>query len=74
MIGPDALHPSMAAELVLMLMRSIRSANSILMLERAFDQRTTSKAIFAPADYQLTDKLTETVGLRYTDGKESGPI
>lgn len=45
-------------------------ASSILMLERVFDQRTTSKAIFAQADYQLTDKLTATAGLRYTDDKK----
>ncbi len=31
------------------------------------EQDTTSKAIFAQADYRVTDKLTLTAGVRYTD-------
>jgi len=45
-------------------------ASSIMIVERNFKQRTTSKAIFAQADYELTDKLTLTAGLRYTDDKK----
>ncbi|MBP7336699.1 TonB-dependent receptor [Niveispirillum sp.] len=45
-------------------------ANSVLMLERVFTQRTSSKAIFAQADYELTDRLTATAGLRYTDDRK----
>lgn len=45
-------------------------ANSVLMLERVFTQRTNSKAIFAQVDYELTDKLTATAGLRYTDDRK----
>lgn len=42
----------------------------VVYLERDFAQRTTSKAIFAQFDYQLSDKLTMTAGLRYTDDKK----
>ncbi|MFV3077002.1 TonB-dependent receptor [Niveispirillum fermenti] len=45
-------------------------ANSVLTVERVFTQRTSSKAIFAQADYELTDKLTATAGLRYTDDRK----
>lgn len=45
-------------------------ANSILTVERVFTQRTSSKAIFAQADYELTDTLTATAGLRYTDDRK----
>lgn len=45
-------------------------ANSIFTVERVFAQRTTSKAIFAQADYQLTEDLTATAGIRYTDDKK----
>jgi iron complex outermembrane recepter protein len=45
-------------------------ASSIFMVERAFTQRTTSKAVFAQVDYELADQLTLTAGLRYTDDKK----
>lgn len=45
-------------------------ANSVLTVERVFTQRTSSKAIFAQADYELTDTLTATAGLRYTDDRK----
>lgn len=45
-------------------------AGFIFIVERDFTQRTTSKAIFAQADYELTDKLTVTAGIRYTDDKK----
>lgn len=44
--------------------------NSILTVERVFSQRTTSKAIFAQADYEITDQLTLTAGLRATDDEK----
>lgn len=42
----------------------------VVYLERDFSQRTISKAIFAQFDYQLTDTLTATAGIRYTDDKK----
>ncbi|MDP3747397.1 MAG: TonB-dependent receptor [Phenylobacterium sp.] len=46
-------------------------ANSVLTVERVFTQRTASKAVFAQVDYEVTDQLTVTAGLRYTDDKKT---
>jgi iron complex outermembrane receptor protein len=46
-------------------------ASSILTVERDFTQRTTSKAVFAQIDYELTDSLTATGGIRYTDDRKN---
>ena len=45
-------------------------ASSILLAEREFTQITESKAVFAQADIDLTDKLTATAGFRYTDDRK----
>lgn len=45
-------------------------ASSIMTVERDFTQRTTSKAVFAQLDYELTDRLTATAGIRYTDDRK----
>ncbi|OHD01223.1 MAG: hypothetical protein A2885_19690 [Sphingopyxis sp. RIFCSPHIGHO2_01_FULL_65_24] len=45
-------------------------ASSIMTVERDFTQRTTSKAVFAQLDYDLTDRLTATAGIRYTDDRK----
>ncbi|PQM29109.1 hypothetical protein CVO77_12040 [Sphingopyxis lindanitolerans] len=45
-------------------------ASSIMTVERDFTQRTTSKAVFAQLDYELTDSLTATAGIRYTDDRK----
>lgn len=45
-------------------------ASSIMTVERDFTQRTTSKAVFAQINYELTDQLTLTAGLRYTDDRK----
>ncbi|MBL0770066.1 TonB-dependent receptor [Sphingopyxis sp. DHUNG17] len=45
-------------------------ASSIMTVERDFTQRTTSKAVFAQLDHELTDRLTATAGIRYTDDRK----
>ncbi|MFC3053777.1 TonB-dependent receptor [Kordiimonas pumila] len=45
-------------------------ANFIMYVERTFEQTTDSFAGFAQADYDVTDKLTLTAGIRYTNDKK----
>jgi len=46
-------------------------ADTAYRLERRISQTTESKAIFAQADYKLTEKLTATAGIRFTDDRKN---
>ncbi|PZR31122.1 TonB-dependent receptor [Caulobacter segnis] len=45
--------------------------NSVVFLRYAYTQNTDTYALFGQADYSLTDKLTATVGLRYSADKKT---
>lgn len=50
-------------------MNGFDPANSIGLLRYPYEQKTTSLAAFGQADIKLTDRLTATLGLRYSTDK-----
>ncbi|MBY0391915.1 MAG: TonB-dependent receptor, partial [Novosphingobium sp.] len=80
-IGGYYFHDTLATDSSFDLLRSLRDPNDLLgtfdpvnslgLLRYPYTQRTRSVAVFGQADYKLTDKLTATVGLRWSNDRIS---
>lgn len=75
-VGGYYFHEKLATDSAFDLLRSLRDpndllgtfdpANSLGLLRYPYVQTTKSYAVFGQADYEITDRLTATVGLRYS--------
>ena len=75
-VGAFYFHDTLATDSSFDVLRSLRDpndllgtfdpANSLGLLRYPYTQKTKSFAAFGQADYKLTDKLTATLGLRYS--------
>ncbi len=80
-VGGYYFHDTLATDSSFDLLRSLRDpndlagtfdpVNSLGLLRYPYTQRTRSFALFGQADYKLTDKLTATVGLRWSNDRIS---
>ncbi|WP_421854344.1 TonB-dependent receptor [Novosphingobium sp.] len=80
-VGAYYFHDRLATDSSFDLLRSLRDPNNLLgtfdpvnslgLLRYPYTQRTRSFALFGQADYKLTDKLTATVGLRWSSDRIS---
>ena len=80
-VGAYYFHDTLATDSSFDLLRSLRDPNDLLgtfdpvnslgLLRYPYTQRTRSFALFGQADYKLTEKLTFTAGLRWSNDRIS---